>query len=176
MTNAATELIITSLRDFGQRKPGMIQAIFVSEDEVRPVVQVDLHCRYTEKGLPVFFTINEAAKMVTISTEFFFTIQHLTLFDEYELVKAFNNGIDFFKISMDYLDNKTRVRLKYDFPCMPENELLGSVTIQLVEMVIPAIDRFLTIYSYYWKQNEARNAEKEHQNIVVLAQYRKHLN
>ena len=173
MATNAEKQIIASIIEFVKDNSENSLDVAVSEKESSLSIRTKLKCRHTEGGLPVSIYINEAERTVNVKTYFFFTIPSLTLYDEYELTKVFNNMIDCFKTIISRVSDKTLIEMKWDYPYPPNCKDIGLPSIQILERIIPSIDRFLEIYDDYRKEADLRVRRMKELDIAILSQYRK---
>jgi len=164
--------IIASIKEYVKNNPKKAYDVAVFEKESVLFVRIKLKCRHTESGLPVSININEAERIVKVTTSFFFTIPSLTLYDEYELTKEFNM-IDCFKTIISKVSDKTLIEMKWDYPYPPNGKNIGLPSIQILERIIPSIDRFLGIYGDHQKEADLKARRMKELDIAILSQYRK---
>ena len=171
LSNAETQ-IIESMKEFIKNNPEKAFDLSFSEEKDRYIIRVMLKCKHTEKGLPVVVCSDEIKKTVKMNTAFFFGIPPLSFFDELELTKSFNDKIDCFKIKLFRRGDKTRIEMECDYPFPRYYKDIGLQSIQILERIVPSVDRFLMIYDDYQKEANQKARRVKGCDIVVLSQYR----
>lgn len=160
------------IEDCLKKSDTIMRATRINDKDISCVKAI-IRCKHVKDGLPVFFYENGRNKTVRVCLYFFFGIPSLAPFDEYELSKMFNGGIDCFKTIISSEMSKTRIEMRYDFPSSSKRQDVERSVLQVIERIPPSVDRFLSIYDDYISAINKKYKQMSDLNIVMLSQYRK---